>query len=591
MLVLLLRSANSVATFNGASLALIALPLSASVGMNITLGLLMRQTSDGVRLGDYWDGMSCAAVLAVRHVNARNGSVVPALGGLSGTHFRAVVRDTGSVPLSGIISYREAVEQGAHAIVGAARSAVTMPIATLSAIDKLPMMSYWSSSPELSEVGHYSHFSRTYPSDAAIASTMVSVLEYYGWANVAIVSVIDPWAAGYVEVVSRTAAESATVTIVQAPVFASGDTYGIRNAVERVSMTGANVFIIVLFDDDLEVLINEAYARGLLTADHVWLSADTLSVSSISRAADPPTLASRLDGFLMLRTGSTLSDGFRRLSAVWGTLSPADCSEALVELTPSFFDSPPPTDAGYVYDAVAALALAIDRAEDWPEGASLQEVSRRANRTLSGLAALDFDGASGRIRFTQDTLDRHPASIQYTLANLRYNASAPPAKALELPTVAIVRASGNVSALTPLTPRFIGGGSEPPPDVSEQQRDCPAGSTIELTPKWLLKCIACAIGKYENRGVCMAAESLYYAPTPGVNVAGLHTCPNNTRVTQVQVEPEGLVVTLGSGAISAVECTCVRQPHLMNVPTQSEPSPADCIPLLSALRCSALAVR
>ena len=42
-------------------------------------------------------------------------------------------------------------EDGAQALVGAARSAVSMPLAMLSKIDQMPQCSYWSSSPSLSD--------------------------------------------------------------------------------------------------------------------------------------------------------------------------------------------------------------------------------------------------------------------------------------------------------------------------------------------------------------------------------------------------------------------------------------------------------
>jgi hypothetical protein len=141
------------------------------------LGILHRRSnSDGGWLGPYWDGVSCAAVLAVRHANTRNGSVVPDLARLTRTNINAYHRDTGSVPFSGIGSYRQLVWRGAHAVVGAARSAVSTPLAQLGAVDEMPMMSYWSSSPSLSDKSIYSHFARTFPSDNEAGTRMCAAL-------------------------------------------------------------------------------------------------------------------------------------------------------------------------------------------------------------------------------------------------------------------------------------------------------------------------------------------------------------------------------------------------------------------------------
>jgi hypothetical protein len=54
-----------------------------------------------------------------------------------------------------IVSYRQMLQNGAKAMVAAARSAVTMPLAQLGALDMMPQCSYWSSSPSLSNTQLY----------------------------------------------------------------------------------------------------------------------------------------------------------------------------------------------------------------------------------------------------------------------------------------------------------------------------------------------------------------------------------------------------------------------------------------------------
>ena len=56
---------------------------------------------------------------------------------------------------SALVSYRQMTQAGAHAMVGAARSAVSMPLAQLGALDVMPQCSYWSSSPTLSDTQLY----------------------------------------------------------------------------------------------------------------------------------------------------------------------------------------------------------------------------------------------------------------------------------------------------------------------------------------------------------------------------------------------------------------------------------------------------
>ena len=96
--------------------------------------------------------MICAARLAVSHVNAGNASVVPGLNA-SVANLHSVIGsiyDSGYTESKALASYNELLADGGEAIVGAARSAVSMPLASLAKIDEVPQCSYWSSSPDLS---------------------------------------------------------------------------------------------------------------------------------------------------------------------------------------------------------------------------------------------------------------------------------------------------------------------------------------------------------------------------------------------------------------------------------------------------------
>ena len=96
--------------------------------------------------------LTCAAKLAVRHVNERNNTIIPGLSNLAGnlTRLDTTLYDTGFSESPAINAYRQLVAAGEQAVVGAARSAVSAPVATLGKIDKMPQCSYWSSSPSLS---------------------------------------------------------------------------------------------------------------------------------------------------------------------------------------------------------------------------------------------------------------------------------------------------------------------------------------------------------------------------------------------------------------------------------------------------------
>jgi len=114
--------------------------------------LLMRLTSGDTPLSDLWGGVACSALLAIEHANRGNGSIVPELArARTAPALEALLYNTRSEPATGVRKYREARGAGAVAVVGPARSAVSQPLAYLGAEDSVPLVSHWSSSPDLSD--------------------------------------------------------------------------------------------------------------------------------------------------------------------------------------------------------------------------------------------------------------------------------------------------------------------------------------------------------------------------------------------------------------------------------------------------------
>ena len=112
--------------------------------------LLLRLTNRGEALPKLWQGVACLALLALDHARKGDGSVIPELAGLNSS-IEHVLLDTRSDPASGVTAYRAARANGASSIVGAARSAVSVPLGYVETEDVMPAVSYWSSTPALSD--------------------------------------------------------------------------------------------------------------------------------------------------------------------------------------------------------------------------------------------------------------------------------------------------------------------------------------------------------------------------------------------------------------------------------------------------------
>ncbi|XP_054288605.1 metabotropic glutamate receptor 2-like [Macrosteles quadrilineatus] len=72
-------------------------------------------------------------------------------------------------------------------VVGAASSVTSIQVANLLRLFKIPQVSFWSTSPELSNKQRFEYFSRTIPSDHHQVKAMVEIVKKLGWSYVSIV--------------------------------------------------------------------------------------------------------------------------------------------------------------------------------------------------------------------------------------------------------------------------------------------------------------------------------------------------------------------------------------------------------------------
>jgi hypothetical protein len=211
----------------------------------------------------------------------------------------------------------------------------------------------------------------------------------------------------------------------------------------------------LVLDCPVEPVLNTAHRLGLLQDPYVWIAADTLTTSTPAAAGPNAQLvASRLEGFLTYLVSPALTPGYARLSQLWrapviqptatlcantwpmllakvrgvvhdargiycvarrrgrSTLQSADCVSNFTRTSPSVFEAfrsgGVPGVAAYMYDAVAAFALALDAIDNVEDPDAL----------VTALRALNFDGASGPVAFKQSgTLDRMAEGAGFVVQN------------------------------------------------------------------------------------------------------------------------------------------------------------------------------
>ncbi|KAL1507932.1 hypothetical protein AB1Y20_007536 [Prymnesium parvum] len=379
---------------------------------NVTIGFIHRASSGGVFL-PFWQRVSCAGLMAVNHANSRDTSIVAEFANLKKTYV-SISTDSNSVPKDTIKSYRACKAAGAKGIIGPARSATNTHVGYLGGIDKLVNIGTWTSSPVLSDDVTFPYLARTYYSDSIRAQRVVETLEYFNWTRFAIVHVDDTWANAIVGMVRQQCELPERSPIVMNTFsFDYGVETSVRLAVQRLSQMPTPVYMVlfIAFDIDGEELIDEAYNRGLLTAQHVWIDVEGLSSRPLDTAVNKTTYGTRING--IIRVASTLPEqSFSLYEAAWSKMTVAKCQNALFTAEDNYFTGPAPDIGAFEYDAAASLILALDSlaTADESDGDLLK----------AAVGKLVFQGATGRVQFSPN-LDRNLVDAEISLINLVYH--------------------------------------------------------------------------------------------------------------------------------------------------------------------------
>lgn len=129
----------------------------------VEVGALLQLTGARADLGHEPAIAACAALLAARHASERDGSVVPELAALRhGFFLRLRLADISTDAPTAIQAYRQAEAADVDGVIDGASSEQNVHLAQLGALDALPQLSFYSSSPQLS-ARSFSHFGRAPP--------------------------------------------------------------------------------------------------------------------------------------------------------------------------------------------------------------------------------------------------------------------------------------------------------------------------------------------------------------------------------------------------------------------------------------------
>ncbi|KAL7547884.1 hypothetical protein ACHAWF_011155 [Thalassiosira exigua] len=331
------------------------------------------------------------------------------------------------------------------ALLGAWRSAVSVPLAILSGAYRVPQISPLSTSTELDDTSVYRYFGRLIPSDSG---TAVAVIDYFTGLDVrhfGMLYVNDPYGSGFYQAINEASLskpENERVKVRASPFSYNNHLTESKRDIElqirQLKQTGYRYFFGVFYDEHYELVMEAAYRVGIAGPGYVWIISDGLSETYLDgrvyKPGSPLAVASQGIGILKAEGGRETKEGnsgYDRFAKAWysqgsNSVNYYNCkqpkdntindSTIYYKAPLDFFRGqhlPPTAGAVFLYDSVMALGLAAcelyNKAEDaYFNGEDLH----------TAFVSQSFEGASGEVAILPKTTSRDPKSAFFVLYNI-----------------------------------------------------------------------------------------------------------------------------------------------------------------------------
>jgi hypothetical protein len=390
-------------------------------------------------------GASAAALMAIQHIHKGDGSLVDELEGINercSLRFTTELIDTHSSGIDAVHNLTRLISRQPSdiaspqpcAILGSSWSSETKKMATVTGVYDILQVTPSASSVSLDDKAEYPLFSRTHPSDAAMAQMSVSYLaKKMGITFFAVLFVDNDFGISYHEEVELYASQlNMTVKSESIPKNAEPDR--IRSAMQKLSKTGYNYFIGVFYEEEYERIMEIAGEVGVAGPGRFWLVSGLLasSLAEGSTRLKSDSLAARSSfGNAIIHDEGGLS-GFKqfdRFVEQWKQLGAnADALDYINSKTPfpppgtdisfnrtsQYFQQVPSHIATFSYDAIVGMALSACAALNASAGDRIFSGAEHHKMFVQS----QFIGATGEVIIGPETYSRNATSTYMVISNI-----------------------------------------------------------------------------------------------------------------------------------------------------------------------------
>ncbi|XP_069004978.1 metabotropic glutamate receptor 4-like [Embiotoca jacksoni] len=161
-------------------------------------------------------------------------------------------------------------------VIGASSSSVSIMVANILRLFKIPQVSYASTAPELSDNTRYDFFSRVVPPDTYQAQAMVDIVKAMRWNYVSTVASEGNYGESGVDAFIQKSREDGGVCISQSVKIPREPKQGEFDKVIRRLRENPNARVVILFanEDDIRKLLSAA-KKANQTGHFIWVGSDS----------------------------------------------------------------------------------------------------------------------------------------------------------------------------------------------------------------------------------------------------------------------------------------------------------------------------
>ncbi|XP_065165928.1 metabotropic glutamate receptor 7 isoform X2 [Atheta coriaria] len=161
------------------------------------------------------------------------------------------------------------------AVIGASFSVVSIMVANILRLFKIPQVSYASTSTELSDKSRFEYFSRVVPPDNFQAQAMVSIIKELGWKYVSTVAVEGEYGEkGIASFISYSAAADICIAATE-KILRNSRTDDFDRIIERLTLKPQARAVVLFVDEDNTRKLLQASIRANRTAHFLWIGSDS----------------------------------------------------------------------------------------------------------------------------------------------------------------------------------------------------------------------------------------------------------------------------------------------------------------------------